>query len=101
MTIANFAPLSLSLTVDNPMMDGEVGDYFFPLGVTQEAAEEEGEKGEEGDHPGRLGISHDARLRSLMISAELANDKWPNCTLEISLPGLKLREGFSVNIGSS
>ena len=35
------------------MMDGEGGDYFFPLGVTQEAAEEE-EKGEEGDHPGRL-----------------------------------------------
>ena len=44
MTIANFAPLSLSLSVDNPMMDGEGGDYFFPLGVTQEAAEEE-EKG--------------------------------------------------------
>ena len=82
------------------MMDGEGGDYFFPLGVTQEAAEEE-EKGEEGDHPGRLGISHDARLRSLMISAELANDKWPNCTLEITLPGLKLSKGISVKIESS
>ena len=102
MTIANFAPLSLSLSVDNPMMDGEGGDYFFPLGVTQEATEEEEvEKGEEGDHPGRLGISHDARLRSLMISAELANDKWPNCTLEITFPGLKLCEGSSVNIESS
>ena len=65
------------------MMDGvhddgeEGGDYFFPLGVTQEAppAAAEGGGGEEGDH---LGISHDARLRSLMISAELTNDKLPN-----------------------
>ena len=72
------------------MMDGEGGDYFFPLGVTQEAAEEE-EKGRRVIIPAdSLGISHDARLRSLMISAELANDKWPNCTLAISLPGLKL-----------
>ena len=63
--------------------DGEGGDYFFPLGVTQEAREEEKEE-EEGDH---LGISHDARLRSLMISAESANDKLPNCTWQISLPG--------------